>query len=76
MSDPAILQPTLEAHRIIVRPIRPEVFAEEHSLACDPNVWEHTSHRIATSSLNSERSSIARYEVAVDSASLIKLPVC
>ena len=40
MSDPAILQPTLEGQRIIVRPIRPEDFAELYSLACDPSVWE------------------------------------
>jgi RimJ/RimL family protein N-acetyltransferase len=40
MSDPAILQPTLEGQRIIVRPIRAEDFAELYSLACDPSVWE------------------------------------
>ena len=40
MSDPAILQPTLEGQRIIVRPIRSEDFAELYSLACDPSVWE------------------------------------
>lgn len=40
MSDPAILQPTLEGQRIIVRPIKPGDFAELYSLACDPSVWE------------------------------------
>ena len=40
MSDPAILQPKLEGQRIIVRPIKPEDFAELYSLAYDPSVWE------------------------------------
>ena len=76
MSDPAILQPKLEGQRIIVHPIKPEDFAELYSLAYDPSAGNNTPRRSAIWSPNSERSSMARYTVAADSASLIKPPAC